>query len=72
MPPRLPHGLKKGPFEMNTPEKLVLGLLGTSMLGGLLHLATSPLYSKDKSGQEGSHHNGNAGEEKEKPYIFKV
>ena len=51
MPPRLPHGLKKSPFNLSFSEKLVFGALSLSTGSGLYLLATSP-WSEDKSNDE--------------------
>eukprot|EP01083_Nonionella_stella_P287866 979971_1 len=59
MPPRLPHGLKKGPFHMNTSEKTVLGMLGCSIMAGFYTLATSPLYDKDTNTNTNTNTNKN-------------
>jgi len=51
MPPRLPHGLKKSPFQLSISEKLVFGALSLSTGSGLYLLATSP-WSEDKPDNE--------------------
>jgi hypothetical protein len=82
MPPRFPHGLKKNPIHMNHSEKAVFAMLGTSILAGLLHLATSPLYNNNNtknnlsgSGSDTSHENGDGdgtNKSKQKPYVFQL
>lgn len=73
MPPRLPHGLKKNPIHMNSSEKAVFAMLTASIGAGLIHLATSPLWSKpDPESQPASDEDQKDKNGKQKPYIFQM
>lgn len=46
MPSRLPHGLKRSPFDMSWGEKGVFGLLTVSIGAGIYRLLTDPWSEK--------------------------
>lgn len=60
MPPRLPHGLKRSPFDMSWGEMGVFGLLTGSIGAGIYRLITDPWseeHIKNNSRNE-RHHGG--------------